>query len=99
MAVEKLLEKKCLLLSFSYTYLPLRSSWMEDEAVTVSGFEVRPAAEMGPIILCIDTSASMRGLRESLCKALALEAMRSATREKRSCLIYAFSGLDEVQVR
>jgi len=54
--------------------------------------EVRPAAEMGPIILCLDTSGSMRGAREVVAKALALECMRGAHRQQRPCYLYAFSG-------
>ena len=32
----------------------------------------------GPILLCVDTSGSMRGSREVVAKALALECMRAA---------------------
>lgn len=32
----------------------------------------------GPILLCVDTSGSMRGAREVVAKALALECMRAA---------------------
>ncbi len=32
----------------------------------------------GPILLCVDTSGSMRGARETVAKALALECMRAA---------------------
>jgi uncharacterized protein with von Willebrand factor type A (vWA) domain len=47
---------------------------------------------MGPIILCLDTSGSMRGAREVVAKALALECMRGAHRQQRACYLYAFSG-------
>lgn len=57
--------------------------------------EIRPAAEMGPIILCLDTSGSMRGAREVVAKALALECMRGAHRQQRPCYLYAFSGPGE----
>jgi uncharacterized protein with von Willebrand factor type A (vWA) domain len=59
--------------------------------------EIRPAAELGPIILCLDTSGSMRGAREVVAKALALECMRGAHRQQRQCYLYAFSGPDQVQ--
>ncbi|KAI8470513.1 MAG: hypothetical protein J3K34DRAFT_454053 [Monoraphidium minutum] len=59
--------------------------------------EIRPAAELGPIILCLDTSGSMRGAREVVAKALALECMRGAHRQQRPCYLYAFSGPDQVQ--
>lgn len=52
--------------------------------------EIRPAAELGPIILCLDTSGSMRGARETVAKALTLECMRGAHRQRRKCFVYAF---------
>jgi hypothetical protein len=37
------------------------SGWLEDEPARVTDrMEIRPAAEMGPIILCLDTSGSMQ---------------------------------------
>ena len=37
------------------------AGWLENEPARVTGrMEVRPAAELGPIILCLDTSASMK---------------------------------------
>jgi len=57
--------------------------------------EIRPAAELGPIILCLDTSGSMRGAREVVAKALVLECMRGAHRQQRKCYLYAFSGPGE----
>jgi uncharacterized protein with von Willebrand factor type A (vWA) domain len=57
----------------------------------------RPEAlERGPIILCLDTSGSMRGAPETIAKAVALEAMRTAHRERRGCLLMAFGGPDEI---
>ncbi len=57
----------------------------------------RPEAlERGPIILCLDTSGSMRGAPENIAKAVVLEAMRTAHRERRGCLLIAFGGPDEI---
>lgn len=60
-----------------------------------------PAAEpppdaRGPMLLCIDTSGSMRGAPEQLAKAVVLEAARAAHREKRACRLIAFGGQGEV---
>lgn len=52
--------------------------------------------QQGPMILCVDTSASMKGRPEFLAKAIALEAMRIAHLEKRDCLLFCFSGKDEI---
>jgi len=55
-----------------------------------------PLKNSGPIILCIDTSASMKGRPECLAKAIALETMRIAHNEKRNCYLFCFSGPDEI---
>lgn len=52
--------------------------------------------QQGPIILCLDTSASMHGLAEQVSKALVLEALRVAKKQKRGCLVYLFGGTDEL---
>lgn len=52
----------------------------------------RPELMTGPLIICIDTSASMAGGPEAVGKAVVLEAMKTAHREKRACRVYAFSG-------
>ena len=57
----------------------------------------RPEAlERGPIIVCLDTSGSMRGAPETIAKAVVLEAMRTAHHERRGCLLIAFGGPGEV---
>ncbi|PSC69825.1 von Willebrand type A [Micractinium conductrix] len=74
-----------------------RTGWVEDEPARLTGrMEVRPAAELGPIIVCLDTSGSMYGPREVVAKAVALECMRGAHRQQRRCYLYAFSGPGEV---
>lgn len=55
-----------------------------------------PPAERGPVILVLDTSASMRGAPEIVGKALALEAARTAHAEGRRCLVLAFGSREEV---
>jgi uncharacterized protein with von Willebrand factor type A (vWA) domain len=52
--------------------------------------------ERGPIIVCLDTSGSMKGAPETVAKAVTLEAVRIATAEKRECFLYAFSGPTQV---
>lgn len=58
--------------------------------------QVRPTADRGPILLCVDTSGSMRGARETVAKSLALECMRAAREQERGCYVFAFSGPQEV---
>lgn len=59
--------------------------------------EIRPTADRGPILLCVDTSGSMRGARETVAKALTLECMRAAKVQERGCYVFAFAGLQEVR--
>jgi len=46
----------------------------------------------GPIVVCLDSSASMAGQPETIAKAVTLEALRIAGSERRDCLVIAFSG-------
>ena len=52
--------------------------------------------EMGPILVCVDTSASMQGGAEAVAKAVVLEAMRTAHAQQRACHVFAFGGPDEL---
>ena len=57
----------------------------------------RPEAlERGPILICLDTSGSMRGGPETLAKAVVLQALRTAHQERRGCRLIAFGGPDEI---
>lgn len=73
------------------------STYVEEPAVTTEGTEIRPAAECGPIILCLDTSGSMMGARETIAKAMVLECMRQAKSQQRQCYLYSFSGPGDCQ--
>jgi len=57
------------------------------------------ALERGPIIVCLDTSGSMRGAPETIAKAVVLQAVRTAHAERRGCLLLAFGGPDELVER
>ena len=59
----------------------------------------REALQRGPIILALDTSGSMRGAPENLAKAVALEALRVAQRERRACKLLAFGAAGELVER
>jgi len=74
-----------------------RSGWAEEAAEPPrgGGDELRPRGEAGPILLCLDTSGSMAGARETVAKALALECLRQARQQGRACTVFAFSGPDE----
>jgi uncharacterized protein with von Willebrand factor type A (vWA) domain len=48
--------------------------------------------EMGPILVCVDTSGSMQGGAEAVAKAVVLEAVRTAHAQQRACHVFTFSG-------
>lgn len=74
-----------------------RDGWSEfPTQIVPERREIRPTADRGPILLCVDTSGSMRGARETVAKALALECMRAARQQERSCYVFAFAGPQEV---
>ena len=52
--------------------------------------------ERGPMMLCVDTSGSMRGAPDNIAKAAVLEAVRTAHRERRGCKLIAFGGAGEL---
>ena len=54
------------------------------------------ALERGPIVLCLDTSGSMRGAPENVAKAVAIAALRVAQQTRRGCKLMAFGGLGEL---
>ncbi len=50
----------------------------------------------GPMLVCVDTSGSMRGGPENVAKAVVLEVLRVAHREHRACRLIAFGGPGEL---
>ncbi|MGF1643356.1 MAG: VWA domain-containing protein [Thiotrichales bacterium] len=52
--------------------------------------------EAGPILICVDTSGSMRGGAEAVAKAAVLEAVRTARAQRRACHVFAFGGPGEI---
>ena len=62
---------------------------------TAAPVEAEPLAR-GPMLVCIDTSGSMRGAPENVAKAVVIEALRVAHRERRACRLIAFGGAGEI---
>jgi uncharacterized protein with von Willebrand factor type A (vWA) domain len=76
--------------------------WRPDPAATAHAPRPAPQAERqqrGPIVLCLDTSGSMRGAPEQIAKAVALAALQVARAEGRGCRLIAFGGPGEVVER
>ena len=51
-----------------------------------------PSAPGGPIVICLDTSWSMSGMREQLSKAVVLACVSTAHKQRRDCQVVAFSS-------
>jgi len=76
--------------------------WRSDPAAPPRQAPAPPqpqALERGPIIVCLDTSGSMRGAPETIAKAVVLQAVRTAHAERRGCLLISFGGPDELVER
>ncbi len=54
------------------------------------------ARERGPMIICLDTSGSMRGAPENIAKAAVIAALRAAHAQRRGCVLVAFGGPGEL---
>lgn len=77
-----------------------RVSSESDVMTEVERPKPQPKAERGPIIVCLDTSASMQGAPEIVGKAVVLEALRVAHAEKRACYLYSFSvDVEELELK
>lgn len=51
----------------------------------------------GPMLVCLDTSGSMRGAPENVAKACVLQALRTAHAAGRACRLMAFGGAGELR--
>lgn len=51
----------------------------------------------GPMVICLDTSGSMKGLPENIAKATVLECLKVAYKEQRRCYVYLFGSKREVR--
>jgi uncharacterized protein with von Willebrand factor type A (vWA) domain len=76
----------------------MTESRLQPARVTVPrpGLQPSKRREMGPILVCVDTSGSMQGGAEAVAKATCLEAMRAAHAQRRACHVFAFGGPDEL---
>ncbi len=76
--------------------------WLPDPqaAKLASQRQVQPRArERGPLLLCLDTSGSMRGAPENVAKAVVIAALQAAQASGRACKLIAFGGAGELLER
>ena len=73
------------------------TGWIEEYSInkpknTYKYKEIQPIKNGGPIIICLDTSYSMKGTREILAKIVVLQACIIATKQLRKCYLINFSN-------
>lgn len=65
-------------------------------AVSVRHSSIEKLSACAQTGVCFVGAGSMRGPRETVAKALALECMRAAKAQERGCFVFAFAGPQEV---
>jgi len=80
------------LMCFEMEGMQINSYDVEDEFMV----EHKEEEQLGPIIICIDTSGSMQGSPETIAKAITLFMATRAISQKRNCLLINFSTSIEV---
>ncbi len=85
----------------SYESEAVLSQWrlQQDDTRHVSATPHHEPLAAGPLIICLDTSGSMRGAPENVAKACVLQALRTAHSTQRACKLLAFGGAGELQER
>ena len=67
-----------------------------DASNPVQARPIHEALGRGPLLVCLDTSGSMRGAPENVAKACVLQALRTAHASARACRLMAFGGAGEM---
>ena len=83
----------------SYESEAVLTQWrlQQDDTRHVSATPHHEPLAAGPLIICLDTSGSMRGAPENVAKACVLQALRTAHSTQRACKLLAFGGAGELQ--
>ncbi len=75
------------------------TDWRADPAArqqAASDHRTAQPLAQGPLVLCLDTSGSMRGAPENIAKAVVIAALRFAQAAGRRCRLIAFGGPGEL---
>jgi uncharacterized protein with von Willebrand factor type A (vWA) domain len=70
--------------------------WRPDSRARVHAASRDEPLGQGPMLVCLDTSGSMRGAPENVAKACVLQALRTAHAAGRACRLLAFGGAGEL---
>lgn len=74
----------------TFDFIHREKEWLEVDEDSTRIVKVKDDVR-GPIIVCLDTSGSMKGKPEMLAKAMCLALMQIAMKENRSCFLITFS--------
>jgi uncharacterized protein with von Willebrand factor type A (vWA) domain len=82
----------------SYESEAVLSQWclQHDDTRQTSATPYQEPLAAGPMLICLDTSGSMRGAPENVAKACVLQALRTAHSTQRACKLLAFGGAGEL---
>ncbi len=82
----------------SYESEAVLSQWrlQHDDTRQTSAAPHHEPLAAGPMLICLDTSGSMRGAPENVAKACVLQALRTAHSTQRACKLLAFGGAGEL---
>ena len=82
----------------TYEDAALLTQWQlrPDTTRPVHAMVQNEALGRGPMLVCLDTSGSMRGAPENVAKACVLQVLRSAHANARACRLMAFGGAGEL---
>ena len=83
--IKSWIEKKLQTWEYSSQYLS------EQDFESEKAHKILKPQDKGPIIICVDTSASMEGAPEQIAKTLCFAIVQNAIKEKRPCFLISFS--------
>jgi uncharacterized protein with von Willebrand factor type A (vWA) domain len=85
----------------SYESEAVLTQWrlQPDDSRNVAAAKHTEPLGKGPMIVCLDTSGSMRGAPENVAKVCVLQALRTAHSTQRACTLLAFGGAGELLER
>lgn len=89
--------ERSLLTYFAEASVPRTTPALQHWSLGVQRTHTR--AQLGPIIIILDTSGSMVGADEIVAKAAAMQAVALAQMQGRPCYLYNFAGVGEIAER
>ncbi len=99
--IERILPSELVQLGYSATKYLFYSKLADKSLLTYQlrgeGWTQPEKQERGPVVICIDTSGSMRGFPESIAKAVSLAVAKEANSQSRSVHMILFGSRNETR--